>query len=275
MFDMNDASGNAPLGKERVDRVMVGRNLVPTTEKARAMVMAGLVYSGGRRVEKPGQMVPFDADISLRETLPYVGRGGIKLAAALKMFSISVKGRTAADLGASTGGFTDCLLQNGARMVYAVDVDLRQLDWRLRTDRRVVLMEKNARYLKREDFVEPPDFVTMDLAFISVLKVLPAIKEFLGNGDLVALLKPQFEAGKGCVGKKGVVRSSVLHEEILEEVARRAREIGFGVCGLICSPIKGQKGNKEFFVHWRLEEGFLKTGEIKSRIREVVHEEKN
>jgi 23S rRNA (cytidine1920-2'-O)/16S rRNA (cytidine1409-2'-O)-methyltransferase len=199
----------------------------------------------------------------------------LKLAEALEAFAIGVEGRVAADLGASTGGFTDCLLQRGAKKVYAVDVSISQLDWRLRSDPRVIPLEKNARYLNAEDFPERPDIVTMDLSFISVLKVLPAVRRFLADGDALGLLKPQFEVGKGQVGKRGVVRSPALHEEVLNRLRQGALELGYMVRGLHGCKVRGQRGNREFFVHWTLTGPALSEEGARKLVREVVYGEKN
>jgi 23S rRNA (cytidine1920-2'-O)/16S rRNA (cytidine1409-2'-O)-methyltransferase len=258
--------------KERADKLLLSRQLAESQHKAQALIMAGLVYAGGLKVEKPGQMIGADEELSLRQEIPYVSRGGLKLEEALDAFSIPVAGMVAADLGSSTGGFTDCLLQRGARLVYAVDVSVSQLDWRLRNDPRVILIEKNARYLKREDFAEVPGVVTLDLSFISVLKVLPAIKEFLGEGILLSLLKPQFEVEKGQVGKKGIVRSPAQHEAVLNQVLGEAQKMGFGVRGLIQCSVRGQRGNREFFAYWTLAEDYLSQERVRELVRKVVYE---
>lgn len=263
------------MRKERADKIIVNRGLAESRHKAQALIMAGLVFSEGRRIEKPGQRIGVDEKISIKKKMLYVSRGGLKLEEALDAFKISVKGKVAADLGASTGGFTDCLLQKGAKRVYAVDVDTRQLDWRLREDPRVILIEKNARYLKKSDFRETLDIVTMDLSFISVLKVLPAVKEFLGAGRFLSLLKPQFEVGKGEVGKKGIVRDPFLHQEVLWKIANEASRIGFKLRGLIETSVRGQKGNREFFALWSLGEDFLSRVQVQRIIKEVVWDEKN
>ena len=263
------------MKKERADKVIVNRGLAESRQQAQALIMAGLVFAEGQRVEKPGQRVDNDQEIIVKERTPYVSRGGLKLAEALDVFNVSVKGKTAADLGASTGGFTDCLLQQGASRVYAVDVDIRQIDWRLREDNRVILIEKNARYLNKDDIGEELDIVTTDLSFISVLKVLPAIKEFLGQGMLLSLLKPQFEVGKGQVGRKGIVRDSCLHEKVLEKIIREARQMGFKVQDLVRSSIRGSKGNREFFVLWSLEGKSLSQRELRKLIKEAVWNEKS
>ncbi len=263
------------MKKERADKVLSSRGLAESRQKAQALIMAGLVYSGEQRIEKPGQMIAVDMELSLKERLPYVSRGGLKLQEALEAFEIPVQDKIAADLGASTGGFTDCLLQKGAKMVYAVDVDTSQIDWRLREDPRVVCIEKNARYLSKGDFADIPEIVTTDLSFISVLKVLPAVQEFLGSGQLLSLLKPQFEAGKGQVGKKGIVRDPAIHEEVLTKTIADARRMGFVPRGLIKSSVRGQKGNREFFVFWSLTEDALSKVEVQRLIKEAVWNEKN
>jgi 23S rRNA (cytidine1920-2'-O)/16S rRNA (cytidine1409-2'-O)-methyltransferase len=263
------------IKKERADRAVLSRGLAESREKAQALIMAGLVTAGGRRVEKPGELLEMGLPLAVETGIPYVSRGGFKLAEALEAFAVPVAGRIAADLGASTGGFTDCLLQRGARLVYAVDVSTRQLDWRLRRDPRVVPLEKNARYLGAGDFPEHPDLVTMDLSFISVLKVLPAVKRVLTDGDVLCLLKPQFEVGKGQVGKRGIVRNPVQHEEVLVRLLEEAREMGFGIRNLHGCRVRGQKGNREFFVHWALTGLSLSLEIARKLVREVVYGEKD
>jgi 23S rRNA (cytidine1920-2'-O)/16S rRNA (cytidine1409-2'-O)-methyltransferase len=261
--------------KERADKVIVDKGLAESRHKAQALIMAGRVFSEGQRIDKPGQKVNPQQEIMVKEQMPYVGRGGLKLLEALDTFGIPVSGKIAADLGASTGGFTDCLLQEGARKVYAVDVDTRQLDSRLREDPRVELIKKNARYLNRNDFSDSLDIITVDLSFISVLKVLPAIKGFIDDGILVALIKPQFEVGKGQVGKKGVIRDLRLHEDVLFKLIEEAEEMGFHAVGLTKSPIRGQKGNKEFFVLWSTRISALTLDRMKALIKEAVWNEQN
>jgi 23S rRNA (cytidine1920-2'-O)/16S rRNA (cytidine1409-2'-O)-methyltransferase len=261
--------------KERADRLVLGRGLAGSREKAQALIMAGLVTAGGRRVEKPGELLDAEIPLAVEKGIPYASRGGLKLAEALEVFSIRVAGRVAADLGSSTGGFTDCLLQRGARIVYAVDVSTDQLDWRLRRDPRVVPLEKNARYLRAEDFPERPDLVTIDLSFISVLKVLPAVRQFLVEGDILCLLKPQFEVGRGQVGRRGVVRNPAQHAEVLGQLLEKAQELGFRVRGLQGCRVRGQKGNREFFVHWTLVGPSLSSEKARERVMEVVYGEKD
>jgi len=207
--------------------------------------------------------------------MPYVGRGGLKLEEALDAFSINVQGAVAADLGSSTGGFVDCLVQRGARLVYAVDVSVSQLDWCLRNDARVIPVEKNARYLTGEEFAEKPDVVTLDLSFISVVKVLPAVKRFLRDGVALSLLKPQFEVGRGQVGKKGIVRDPAQHEAVLNQVLEEARRLGFGVRGLIKCSVRGQRGNREFFAYLTLAGDHMPQEKVRELVKEVVHEPKD
>lgn len=261
--------------KERADKVVFSQGLAESRHKAQALIMAGLVYSEGKRIEKPGQKIASDQAIFLKERMPYVSRGGLKLEEALESFKILVQGKVAADLGASTGGFTDCLLQKGVKRVYAVDVDTRQIDYRLKDDPRVVLIEKNARYLKKDDFRDELDLVTTDLAFISVLKVLPVVKNFLDKGKLLSLLKPQFEVERGQVGKKGIVKDPKLHEDVLARIVEQAQAIGFKLRGLIQASVRGQKGNREFFAWWSMGENSLNAAQVKSLIKEAVWNEKN
>ncbi len=263
-----------PPARSRADVLLVERGLAPTRHKAQALIMAGLVYRGTDRVEKPGQLLASGAPLSVRQKLPFVGRGGLKLEEALAAFGIEVEGRVAADLGSSTGGFTDCLLQRGARRVFAVDVDTRQIDPRLRDDPRVTLIQKNARHLEPADFPERPGLVTADLSFISVLKVLPALTGFLDRATFLVLLKPQFEAGRGEVGKKGVVRDPAVHARVLRSVLERAREMGLGLRGLMRCATRGQKGNQEFVAWWELGQPGLEPEATAPLIAEVTgHEE--
>ncbi len=261
--------------RERADRVVFDRGLAESRQKAQALIMAGLVYAEGRRVEKPGDLLGPETRLAVSAGSPYVSRGGLKLAEALDAFAVRVEGKVAADLGSSTGGFTDCLLQRGARIVYAVDVSISQLDWRLRRDPRVVTIEKNARYLEAGDFPEKPAIMTMDLSFISVLKVLPAVREIGEDADVLCLLKPQFEVGKGRVGRKGVVRDPFQHEEVLNKLLEGARALGFGALGLHGCSVRGQRGNREFFVHWILREPTLPPERLRNLVKEVVHEAKD
>jgi 23S rRNA (cytidine1920-2'-O)/16S rRNA (cytidine1409-2'-O)-methyltransferase len=236
--------------KERADKLLLRRGLAPTQEKAQALIMAGLVFSGPARVLKPGHLLDEEAGLSLKDTPPFVSRGGLKLAEALDRFAVDVRGKTAVDIGASTGGFTDCLLQRGAGKVCAVDVDTRQLDWKLRNDPRVLTIEKNARFLVPGDLPGPPDLVTVDVSFISLLKVLSALAPVPGRWLLLALVKPQFEAGRREVGKKGIVRDPAVHAAVLERVVSGARETGFALRGIVRCSTRGQKGNVEFLGLW-------------------------
>ena len=238
--------------KERLDVLLVRRNLAASREKAKAIIMSGNVYVEGQKEDKPGTAFPEESKIEVRgSTMPYVSRGGLKLEKALKNFDVSVSGRICTDVGASTGGFTDCMLQNGAAKVFAIDVGRGQLDWKLRQDERVVCMENtNIRYVKREELGEPVQFSSIDVSFISLTKVLGPIRDYLSeDGEIVALIKPQFEAGREKVGKKGVVREKSTHVEVITRVADYARSIGFDVLELSFSPIRGPEGNIEYLVH--------------------------
>lgn len=237
--------------KERIDKLLVTRAYTSTREKAKALVMEGRVYANGVKVEKPGDLLPVDAGIEISGGLKYVSRGGLKLEDALKQFNIQTTDRIAMDVGASTGGFTDCLLQHGAKKVYAVDVGYGQLDWKLRNDQRVVLLERtNIRYLEKSVIPDPIDLAVVDVSFISLLKVLPKVQEFLNKkAEIVALIKPQFEVGKGYVGKGGIVRDSQKRLEVVESIKDAAQAMGFCVKGTIKSPILGAKGNEEYLIH--------------------------
>jgi len=259
--------------KERADKLLVGRGLAPSREKAQALIMAGLVTAGGRRVAKPGELVDPATPLEVARPLPFVGRGGLKLEEALERFGIDVRGLAAVDIGASTGGFVDCLLKRGAARVYAVDVDTKQLDWGLSRDARVVAVEKNARALAFEDIPEAPGLITMDVSFISVLKILPALRAIPGGWSLVSLIKPQFEAGPKDVGKKGVVRDAAVRAEVLTRVVGAARELGFGPAGLIRCSTRGQKGNVEFFVWWIKDSPELNEDAVPAWIKEAANHE--
>ena len=236
--------------KTRLDRLIVERGLTESREKAQALIMAGEVLVNGQKAAKPGQPVPDDSRIEILARPPYVSRGGLKLAGALRHFAIDVAGRTCLDIGASTGGFTDVLLQAGAVRVHAVDVGAGQLDWKLRTDPRVVVHEGiNARALKFEDIGERVDFSACDVSFISVTLILPAAVPLLRPaGQMVILIKPQFEAGRGQVGKGGIVRDPAIHQAACERVAQTVRALGFET-NMMESPILGAEGNKEFLLY--------------------------
>jgi 23S rRNA (cytidine1920-2'-O)/16S rRNA (cytidine1409-2'-O)-methyltransferase len=232
----------------RIDALIFERGLAESRERAKAYVMAGLVYIGGRRVDKPGEQVPADAEPEVRGGMKYVSRGGFKLEKALVEFGVTVENLVCADIGASTGGFTDCMLKRGAAKVYAVDVGYGQLAWSLRTDPRVVTLERvNARTMPPETLGEAVDFVTADVSFISLRLILPTVRRILKPGGLcVCLVKPQFEAGRGRVGKNGVVRDAETHIDVLRSFTGGAEENGFFVTGLTFSPIRGPEGNIEF-----------------------------
>jgi 23S rRNA (cytidine1920-2'-O)/16S rRNA (cytidine1409-2'-O)-methyltransferase len=237
--------------KERLDVLLVNRGLAPSREKAKAVIMSGNVYVENQKEDKAGSMFDSAVNIEVRgNTLPYVSRGGLKLEKAMQEFPITLTGNTCMDVGASTGGFTDCMLQNGAVKVYAVDVGHGQLDWKLRNDSRVVCMEKtNIRYVTPEDIPEAIDFISIDVSFISLTKVLGPVKALLKpEGHVVCLIKPQFEAGREKVGKKGVVRDKKVHLEVIEKVIVFAKEIGFTPMDLSYSPIKGPEGNIEYLL---------------------------
>lgn len=232
--------------------LVVERGLAPSRERARALILAGKVFRGERRVQKAGDQLPADAELEVRgEDLPYVSRGGLKLESALDAFGYDPAGLVAADFGASTGGFTDCLLQRGARRVYAIDVGYGQLADPLRRDQRVVSMERtNARHLKAGDLPEPVDLIVIDASFIGLEKLLPAAKALLrSGGDVLAMVKPQFQVGRDRVGKGGVVRDEALRREAIDAVADAARELGFEERGRSDNPITGPKGNREAFLY--------------------------
>lgn len=238
--------------KERLDILIVKRGLAPSREKAKALIMAGDVLVEGQREDKAGTMFADTVEITLKgNPIPYVSRGGLKLEKAMTHFDLMLDGKVCMDVGASTGGFTDCMLQNGAVKVYSVDVGHGQLDWKLRNDPRVVCMERtNIRYVVPEDIQEKPSFVSIDVSFISLTKVLGPVKELMEtDGEVVCLIKPQFEAGREKVGKKGVVRDPAVHAEVIEKVISYATEIGFCPWHLEYSPIKGPEGNIEYLLH--------------------------
>lgn len=242
--------------KERIDKLMMEKGLVQSRERARTLIMLGRVLVKGRTIDKPGTKVEAEAQIKLHgEDQPYVSRGGIKLDGALSAFQIAPRDMVVMDVGASTGGFTDCVLQRGARKVYAVDVGYGQLAWKLQRDPRVINLErKNIRYLKREDVPEEMDLILIDASFISIEKFLPHLLAFLKRGgEMIGLIKPQFEVGKGEVGKGGVVRDDALHQKVIERISQFSRGLRLMILGVIESPLPGAKGNKEFFIHLRKE----------------------
>lgn len=259
--------------KIRLDVFLTEQKLAPSREKARAMIMAGEVYIDNQKCDKAGMMVDSEtAKAEIRgDTLKYVSRGGLKLEKAMSEFPITLKGKTAMDIGASTGGFTDCMLQNGAKKVFAVDVGYGQFAWKLRNDKRVVNMERtNIRYVTREQIGEELDFASIDVSFISLCLVLPVAKELLSkDGELIALIKPQFEAGREQVGKKGVVRDINVHYAVVEKIASFARELGFFTAGLSYSPIKGPEGNIEYLIYLKKQE--CENAVTDEKIREIVN----
>ncbi len=236
-------------GKVRLDQLLFDRGLVPSRERAKTTIMSGLVLVNGQRVDKPGTPVAADCQLTVKgDPIGFVSRGGLKLRKAMESFSLNLRGVTAVDAGASTGGFTDCMLQNGAQKVYAIDVGYGQLAWSLRQDPRVVCMERtNIRSVTVDDLGERVDFASADLSFISLRLVLPVLRSLLKEGGrMVCLIKPQFEAGREKVGKKGVVSDPAVHLEVLERFLENAREAGFFVNGLTFSPVKGPEGNIEY-----------------------------
>ena len=242
--------------KERLDKLLVEKGIVQSRERARALIMAGKVAVEGKGIDKPGVQIKVEANLQLRgDEAPYVSRGGEKLEGALKIFGIDLKGMVVMDVGASTGGFTDCVLQKGAQKVYAVDVGYGQLAWKLQKDPRVINLERrNIRYLQREEVQDETDLILIDTSFISIEKFLPSLVRFLKKGgSILGLIKPQFEVGKGEVGKGGVVRDGALHRKVIERISKFSQEAGLKALGVIESPLLGPKGNKEFFIYLKRE----------------------
>ena len=264
--------------KMRLDVLLVERGLQESRQKAQATIMAGLVYVGGQKVDKPGTNVADDAEIEVRgKVLPYVSRGGLKLEKAMQTWPITLSGKICADIGASTGGFTDCMLQNGAEKVYAVDVGYGQLDWKLRNDARVLCLERtNARYLSRQEVPDVLDFASIDVSFISLKLIFPALYALLREGgEIACLIKPQFEAGREKVGKKGVVRDPAVHLEVLENFLNHAKENHFTVLGITYSPIRGPEGNIEYLGYLRKsdeDDGAYDLEEVVRASHEVLKE---
>ncbi len=240
------------IEKKRLDCLIFERGLAESREKAKVMIMMGNVYIDNQKSDKPGTMLAVDTKIVIRgETMPYVSRGGLKLEKAMKVFSITLKDKITMDIGASTGGFTDCMLQKGAKKVYSIDVGYGQLAWKLRTDSRVVNLERtNVRYLTSEQVPDLIDFFSVDVSFISLCLVLPVARRFMNdNAQAVCLIKPQFEAGKGKVGKKGVVREPSIHREVIDKICHFVLDNGFSILGLTFSPVKGPEGNIEYLIY--------------------------
>ena len=249
-------SNSKKVRKERLDKLLVEKGIVQSREKARALIIEGKVIAEGRVIDKPGTQVNVEAQLQLQGgKSPYVSRGGEKIEGALKAFEIDPKGMVVMDVGASTGGFTDCILQKGAKTVYAVDVGYGLLAWKLQKDPRVVNLERrNIRYLPREDVQEEIDLILIDTSFISIEKFLSHLLGFLKKGGFIlGLIKPQFEVGKGEVGKGGVVRETALHRKVIDRISNFSRGLGLEILGVTESPLRGPKGNKEFFIYLRKE----------------------
>ncbi len=270
------------MKKERADKRLVEMGLAETRQKAQALIMAGLVSAAGRRIEKAGQPIDPEIGLEVEKPLPYVGRGGLKLEQALDEFEVDPAGRVCADVGSSTGGFSDCLLQRGAARVFCVDVDIRQLDDRVRRHPRVLTLQKNARNLVPADFPESPSLMVMDVSFISVAKIFPALRAVFEAAParpdgpaplLLSLIKPQFEAGKGQVGKRGVVRDPDLHAEVLTRITAEAAAQGFALEGLVRCATRGQKGNQEFFARFAPGRVAAPAAEVIEWVREAVRNE--
>ncbi len=262
------------MGKERLDVLLVQKGLCESRERAKSSIMAGIVFVNGERADKAGSSYDADAKIDLKENLnPYVSRGGLKLEKAIREFNLELDGKTAIDVGASTGGFTDCMLKKGAAKVVAIDVGYGQLAWKLRNDERVINMERtNIRYVKPEDIGITADFASIDVSFISLKKVLPTVYTLVNQerGEVLCLIKPQFEAGRDKVGKHGVVRDISIHRQVVEDVVAFAVSIGFRMKGITYSPIKGPEGNIEYLCYLSLDAGLNDIREIILNIDKVV-----
>lgn len=261
--------------KVRVDRLLVERDLVESREQAQRLILAGAIEIEGQRIEKPGTRIPITSEIRVTTSgQKYVSRGGLKLEAALEHFSIAVTGKVVADVGSSTGGFTDCLLQHGAARVYAIDVGYGQLHWRLRRDSRVICMERcNARYLTSDSLPEKVDLATIDVSFISLAKILPAVSRICRDGaTALCLVKPQFEAGRRDVPKGGVVKNPGVHRAVLERVMAAAREDGFLVQGAMACPIRGTEGNREYFLALQRSADQRAQGQENINLDEIVRD---
>ncbi|ADU29983.1 TlyA family RNA methyltransferase [Evansella cellulosilytica] len=262
--------------KQRIDVLLVEKGLVDTRENAKRSIMAGIVYANNDRIDKPGTKVKVDSILEVKgKAIPYVSRGGLKLKKAIDVFKLDLHDKIVLDIGASTGGFTDCALKEGASFVYALDVGYNQLAWKLRQDERVVVMERtNFRHCTVEDFeLGLPDFATIDVSFISLKLILPVLKEILRKqGHVSALIKPQFEAGREEVGKKGIVRDAKVHERVLHDIVEFSEQCGFTVSGLVSSPIRGGEGNIEFLIHLELHDVTTPNEELRSKISTIVKE---
>ncbi|GFZ30457.1 TlyA family rRNA (cytidine-2'-O)-methyltransferase [Clostridium zeae] len=263
--------------KERLDILLVEKGFFQSRERAKTSIMAGNVFIDGRRVDKSGEKVKVEAEIVVKgNDIPYVSRGGFKLEKAIKSFDIELKDKVCLDIGASTGGFTDCMLQNGSKKVYAIDVGYGQFAWKLRTDERVVCMERtNVRYVTEDQLAEKADFASIDVSFISLTKVTPAVVNLLQEqGEVVALIKPQFEAGREKVGKKGVVRDPETHKEVIKKIVGFILSLNLSIKGLDFSPIKGPEGNIEYLVYFTKAQ-YEADFNIDERIDKVVQDSHN
>ncbi|RDW21970.1 TlyA family RNA methyltransferase [Oceanobacillus chungangensis] len=262
------------MSKKRLDEILVERNLIENSDKAKRIIMAGLVFSEQQRLDKPGMKVDENISLTVKgKSNPYVGRGGFKLEKALKTFNISAEGKILIDVGSSTGGFTDCALQNGAMLSYAIDVGYNQLDWKLRNDARVVVMERtNFRYVTADMLKKgTPNFASVDVSFISIKKILPVLNQLLAaNSDVVVLIKPQFEAKKEQVGEKGIVNDKYVHEEVLREIIAFANKEQYELINLTFSPITGGEGNIEFLAHFGWKTGINNGDEVIDQIENIV-----
>lgn len=262
------------MTKERIDILLVEKGLIESREKAKRIIMEGAVYIDSQRVDKPGEKVDIDSNIIVKgNPIPYVSRGGLKLEKAIEVFGINLKDKIALDIGASTGGFTDCMLKNNASKVYAIDVGYGQLDWKLRNDSRVVVKERtNIRHMKENDIGEKADFSSIDVSFISLKLVLPVAKNLLkDDGEIVALIKPQFEAGRDKVGKKGIIKDSKVHKDVIRDIYDFCSSIDLFINNITFSPIKGTTGNIEYLAHINKDSGIDKNN-IDSIINTVVSE---
>lgn len=251
--------------KERADVLSVNQGLFDSREKAKRAIMAGIVFNDNIRIDKPGEKIPIESELRIKgKKLPYVSRGGLKLEKAIKEFNFNVNGKGMIDIGSSTGGFTDCALQNGAQYVYALDVGTNQLAWKLREDERVIVMEKtNFRHCDKSMFPRPIDIATIDVSFISLTLILPKLSELIEvDGEVCALIKPQFEAGKDKVGKGGIVRDKKVHFEVLEKIYYFANSLGFSVVNATYSPITGGDGNVEYLMILRFNKDNVENGKI-------------
>ena len=261
--------------KERLDVLLVQLGLANSRELAKAYIMAGNVYVDGQKEDKAGTKVAVNANIEVKGSqMKYVSRGGYKLEKAMNVFGVELEGKICLDIGASTGGFTDCMLQNGASKVYAIDVGYGQFAWKLRNDERVVCLEKtNVRYVTHEQVPDEGDFASIDVSFISLTKVLPAVLGVLGEkGQLVCLIKPQFEAGREKVGKRGVVRDINVHKEVIEMIVNYVRTQNLGILGLDITPIKGPEGNNEYLIYLDKSQSGMSEEEVQVKVEEVVAE---